>query len=323
MTRLKSPERVTLPQPIALMFRDVFDLALVKDGLSVKVSQLITVAGQVLRKQPCTLSVTPSGFWTVSRLTGVSGGTAGQDPDYLVEVEDKAGRYLPFATILTIIVADPAAPPPRPSAISRWDGWDGLVAETGLIQPSGPPPGYQPDYIPLFSKVARSSPSPRAEVRAHLMVRGAAPGTPERPAIGAVMTVSVKPEVNGVPVLENGAPQVIPVGLGIADQSGAVTVTFPYPDLPPAAQRSIFSWKVAAQVHFDDSAADEVSDLVNDQRDLRGVLNQLTGGPRPVFAQTGPDVPLGDQILTMGQPLILRTTSVGGEPSSYLYLQSA
>jgi hypothetical protein len=289
-------DRVILPQPIALMFRDASDLARVTDGLEVSVHD------EKLPFVRRTLRSLPSGWWTTQRLPGFTGWPSDRERRFVVEVNDTLGRYLPARFGMTIGKAPPAVRPGTPGAISPWAKWPTLNASrTGPVRPDGAPAGYQPDYLPLFPTVARAAPGPRAEIRAQLLVRG--PGGETRPASWAAMTVQVGPRI---------------VGLGVADAGGAIVAAFAYPpypaQVPSSDPRPAITWPAKISVYF--------SDLGAAVPDLEDVLGQL-GGTSVIALGKLPADPLEMQQLTLGRPLILRTAISDTETASSLFLQIA
>ncbi len=314
MPELRSPDVISLVQPLGLKFRDATDLSLVTDQLMVRVAD----KKQPLQKRE--LEVVPSGYWTTSRLAGFGGWPSDRERIYAVEIEDKARRFLPTRFDITIDKTPDAPPEPKkPSTVgelNRWIDWSSLNApRTKTLFPAGAKAGYQPDYIPLFPTSSRAAPGPRAEVRGHLLV---AEGATTRPANWAAITVSIDGIV---------------VGLGIADAKGAVVAAFPYPQFPsPVADQAVkgrasVTWSVTVEVFW--------ADLAGEQPDLSAVLGQLASPAMKPLKALLAEIPadpvpvLGPQVLTLGQPLILRTfekekADPGKElvPLSSLYLKT-
>jgi len=290
-----SRDTIALSQPVALQFRDASDLSLVTDGIDVTVRDARhPPPGRPLR-------VVPSGWWTAQRLAGYSGWPSDRDRALVVEVRDRAGRYHPASFTLDIGKAPPAERPLAPVAISPWPKWSGFnPSRTRPIRPVGAPDGFQPGYIPLFPTVARSAPGPRAQVRAHLVVRQGAELVPAR---WAAMTVEIGGRI---------------AGLGIAGADGAIVAAFGYPAYPAVAPsagaRPAITWQAAIRVYWDD--------LAGDPPDLDLILRQL-GGTALTALDKLPNTALPAQPLTLGQPLTLRTRLSATELSSSLHLKPA
>lgn len=298
MFRLRAPESadvVTLPQPLALRFRDAADLGLVGDGLDVR------VADARLPLQLRSLRVLPSGWWTAQRLPGFNGWPSDRDRTLNVTVADRAGRYLPASFELAIGKAPPAERPGKPAEISAWTEWSSFnQARTRPLRPADAPVDFAPDYLPLFPGPAWTAPATLAQVRAHLAVPQ--PDGSLRDARWAAMTVEIGGRI---------------VGLGIADSSGAIVTAFPYPAYPAQAPsntaRPAITWSATVRVYW--------KDLAGDPPDLGDLLGQLTGNAKPTLAQL-PATVLGAQTLTLGQTLVLRTRKNATDNLSSLYLKT-
>ncbi len=291
-----SVDKLAFVQPVALMFRDAATLSQVTDGIEV------TVHDAKLPNARRNLQVVPSGWWTAPRLPGFAGWPSDRDRNFVVEVNDAYGRYLPTRFGFDIGKAPPAARPGTPGAISPWVNWSGLNASrTRPIRPDDAPVGYQPDYLPLFPTVSRAASGPCAEIRAQLMVQAA--DNSLRPARWAAMTVQIGTRI---------------VGLGIADAGGALVAAFGYPPYPAATPssdpRPAIKWPATISVYFDD--------LADPQPDLGLILKQLNGTAVTALGKLPADA-LGPQDLILGQPLILRTALSATETASSLYLKTA
>lgn len=288
---LISPERFVRHVPVGLAFRDASDLSLVGDGLEVRISDAERPWRTAL------LASTPGGTWMTPRIPGLNA-TLSESPadwpshqrSFIVSVSDSQGRYLP--------VRFPADLPVR--GRYAWPEWSGLPKpKIAPLLPAAAPPGYVPDYLPLFPSIARTAPGPRATVRAHLAVRES-DGSDTR-ASWAAMTVSVGGKV---------------IGLGVADAGGAVTVMGPYPALPSqtpaeaAAGRDAIEWTATIRVYW--------SRLAGNPPALGDILGQLSQPAVPALAKLAPGDPeLPDQTLVLGRALTLAT-----ELHSSLYLKS-
>jgi hypothetical protein len=215
---------------------------------------------------------------------------------YEIRVNDPRRRYLPLRMV---------APLPAAAAIA-WPGFASVPAAVRpAILPAGRPAAYQPDFVPLFPAIARVAPGARAEVRAHLAIASA--GVPAGDASFAVMTVSIGGTVRG---------------LGIADGDGAILVSFPYPLLPtptPAARAAgttRIEWPVKIAVYCGrlSAAADGAPPLLPD------ILAQLSRTPSRVLARLGSTTRLPDQILSVAQPLVLRSARAAPAKPSSLFI---
>ncbi len=298
--RLRSPDTVTLRVPLGLQLRDVSDLSLVRDDLKVTATEM-RPNGRRFQ-----LAVTPGGTWSAPIVPGVSPATAA-DPTlwpaaaqpFEIRVCDPRRRYLPLRIV---------APLPAAAAIA-WPGFAGVPAAVRpAVLPVGRPAAYKPDFVPLFPAIARVAPGARAEVRAHLAIASA--GVPAGNASFAVMTVSIGGTVRG---------------LGIADDDGAILVSFPYPLLPtptPAARAAgttRIAWPVKIAVYCGRlaAAADGAPPLLPD------ILAQLNLAPSRVLARLGANTRLPDQTLNVAQPLVLRSARTAPAKPSSLFIVPA
>lgn len=296
-SRLSSVDIVTLRAPLALRLRDVSDLSLVSDDL------LVTATATSSSHRRIPLESMPSGTWTAPRLPGISPAQAA-DPALWstvaqpmeIQVRDPRNRYLPMRMVADL---------PAEAAIG-WPDFATLpIKVSSALLPAGRPPGYQPDFVPLFPGSARVSPGGRAEVRAHLALANG--GQPAGVASFAVMTVSIDRLVRGV---------------GVADADGVILVSFPYPLLPTptAAERAAgttrFEWKVSLAVYCGQLSvrADGAPPLLNE------ILAQLNRTPSRLLARLGSSTPLPAQTLRVGQPLVLRSARAGPAKPSSLFL---
>jgi hypothetical protein len=282
--------------PLGFAFRDASDRSLLVEGLEVAVAD----AERPWRKSA--LVPTPSSTWMTPRLPGLDAALA-ENPadwaanrrDFVLSVGDPLGRFLP----LRVTVGLPAR------GRYLWGAWSGFnQARIRPLLPIDPPPGYQPDYLPLFPAIARTPPSPRTMVRAQLAIRQ--PDGSDRPAAWAAMTVSVGNRI---------------VALGVAGASGAIVASGAYPPLPSqtvaeaAAGRSQVDWEATVRVYYDalDAPVPDMADI----------LGQLSHPPRTALLNLDPgDAPLPPQTLTLGRPLTLATMRTNTERFSTLYLKA-
>jgi hypothetical protein len=291
---LVAPDRFARHVPLGFAFRDASDLALVSDGLDIR----ITDAARPWRK--ARLGPTPSSTWMAPRLPGLDAELAETPADwpakartFRASVEDPFRRFLPMRFEADL--------PARGRFV--WPTWAGLdKAKIAPLLPAGAPVGYKPDYLPLFPSIARTPPGPRATVRAQLAERQA--DTSDKPAAWAAMTVSVDSKV---------------IALGIADAGGSIAACGAYPALPVQAPadaakgRKQVIWSAEIAVYWDELGP-EVPDLAD-------VLGQLAGTPRVVLERIDKTDPLPAQELVLGRPLTLVTKKNASDRLSTLYLK--
>jgi hypothetical protein len=297
VTALVSTDLFSRHAMIGFAFRDASDHALVADGLDIKLADAL-IPGRSVQLVP-----TPSGTWMNVRLPGIGMELEGKPEDwaanartFIVEVEDRLGRFLPARFEAQL--------PKRGRFV--WPSWaDFNEARTRPLLPAEPPEGFTPDYLPLFPSIARTPPGPRATVRATIALRQ--DDGSDSPAAWAAVAVSISNRV---------------VGLGVADAGGAVAVSFPYPDLPSqtveeaAAGRSIVSWDATIRVYY--------GALEGDPPDLADILGQLSQTSTPTLATLEPPAaPLPAQSLVLGRPLVAATMRDDSERFSSLYLETA
>ncbi len=298
--RLRSPDTVTLRAPLVLQVRDISDLSLVSDDL------LVTAAETRPGGRHFSLAITPGGNWSAPTVPGLRPATAANPAlwpaaaqPFEIRINDPRRRYLPVRLVTSL---------PAEASIA-WPGFAALPAGVAAaLVPAGRPAGYKPDFVPLFPGIARVAPGARAEVRAHLAIASA--GVPAGNAGFAVMTVSIGGSVRGV---------------GIADGDGAILVSFPYPLLPtptPAARAAgttRIEWPVSIAVYGGRlaAAADGAPPLLAD------ILAQLNRTPSRALARLGTNTRLPDQLLSVGQPLVLRSARAAPAKPSSLFLVPA
>lgn len=301
MTALVSHDLFSRHAVAGFAFRDASDLSLVADGLDVALRD----AGRPERV--ARLAPTASGTWMTPRLPGLGAELPGLLDEwpaharlFVVEVDDRLGRYLP--------IRFEAELPKRGRFV--WPSWAGLdqpptKPRIRPLLPEGAPDGFVVDYLPLFPSIARPAPASCATVRAHLAFRET--DDTDRPAAWAMMTVTIGGRV---------------AGLGMADADGAVAVSFPYPALPgqsvdeAAAGRSAVSWDATARVYH--------AALPGDPPDLSAILDQLSTPVMRALATLPPAATdLGAQPLVLGRPLTVATMRTDTERFSSLYLDPA
>jgi hypothetical protein len=297
---LRSPDFVTLRVPMGLRLRDAADLSIVSDDL------LVTATEDRPNGRSFALSATAGGMWTAPRVPGLRPAIAA-DPAlwaataqrFEIRISDPRRRYLPLRMMANL---------PAEAAIA-WPEFASLPsAISAAVLPSPRPPGYRPDFVPLFPGIARVAPGARAEVRAHLAIANA--GVPAGNAGFAVMTVSIGGVVRGV---------------GVADGDGAILVSFAYPLLPTptpaerAAGTTRIEWRARIAVYFGGlaAAADGAPPLLPD------ILGQLNRTPARVLARLGSTTRLGEQILGVGAPLVLRSARTAPAKPSSLFIVPA
>lgn len=229
--------------------------------------------------QRVTATANRSGVFSARRLPGLSAfetGTAGAPGprDFVIEVTDTAGRFVPFA----FTTAVPAA-----TAADRMFVWE-----------RGTP------MVPLFSAPGRAVPAGMAVVRAQLVradVVGADPDT-RPPAPWAVLEVT---------------PPDGKVARGLADDRGCVAVVFPYPEPPdPSAAGPPVGptapdrreWKVDVRTLF-------VPGPPADRPDLRAALAQTAAR---MWADADRTTERKGATLTAAGELVLRTATTGSPP---------
>ncbi len=298
--RLRSPDLVTLRVPLALRLRDASDLLSINDDL------IVTATETGPSRRRLTLAAAAGGIWTAPDVPGLRPAVAA-DPllwpaaaqPFEIRISDPRRRYLPLRMVAKL---------PAEAAIA-WPDFGALPASVGAaLLPAGRPAGYQPDFVPMFPGIARVSPNMRAEVRAHLAIADA--GLPAGNAGFAVVTVSIAGSVRGV---------------GVADGDGAILISFPYPLLPtptPAAKAAgttRIEWPVTIAVFCArlGAAADGAPPLLPD------ILGQLNRTPSAVLARLGSNDAFADQILSVGQPLVLRSARALPAKASSLFIVPA
>jgi hypothetical protein len=286
-------ERITRPAPFGIMFWDFATGAPVGDGLDVTLT--------LLSRPALTTPLIPNrnGVWVAARLPGRTDAELAATADwstllrsYRIEVADKARRFLPLRL-------DAELPT---GGLYEWPDWGDLPqAPLRPLSDGLSPPHVSPGRIPLFSAPERSVAGPLAEVRCELV--DAATGLP---AAWALVTASHGGSVRG---------------LGLSDAMGRTALFFPYPERerpslssPPAI--TDFRWALEIAAYYDPPPGP-----VPEIPDLAAIVAQLDH-PCDLFASTlSPPAPLGQQLLSFGRPLVLRTGNTPDGPSSSLILE--
>jgi hypothetical protein len=282
-------ERITLPAPFGVVFRDIATGMRVDEGLAV------TLTGAGGRSVP--VAVNRSGVWFARNLPGVADAVLSDTADwttlgrdYRLEVRDTLGRFLPLAVTVRL--------PHR--GLYAWPGWSALPRPLLMPLVDVPPNGTIADgWLPLFSAATRSIPAPMAEVRATLVDR-----TRGDPAAWALVTAS-----------HDGRTR----GLGMAGADGQIALFFPYPplpqpgvaDSPPAITDYRWPLTLAAYTQALPPGATP---------DLAALAAQLTHPATLYAATTEPPEALPAQAVSLGRALTLRTTATPGGPTSALFL---
>jgi hypothetical protein len=304
MSGVRVLERVTHAVPLGLLLRSAAGLDKVGDGLDIRAAGTANLARHFM------LGSTPSAHWTAHVLPGTKADVAADPANwptnalpYRFSISDRTSRYLPLRF---------DAPLPKRGSLV-WPGWAGV--NRGRIAPLLPPgsgASFVPDYMPLFPTVAAGGSNARARIIAHLAIRQTG-GAVIRDAAWALMTVSFGSTV---------------VGIGLSDARGAIMASFGYPPMPsqtPAEAvlgRETVNWPVRVRIYC--SELSSPVDDVNAPPDFAAIIAQLATVPRVAMSTImGGQPALGDQTLTLGQPLVLRTRLSGNQFASSLFLKPA
>ena len=304
MSAVRVLEKVTHAVPLGLVLRGAANLKKVGDGLDVRAASKANLARHFA------LSPTPSGHWAAHVLPGTGADLAANPANwqasakpYRFSVADQNGRFLPMRF---------EAPLPKRGSLV-WPGWAGVNRpRIAPLLPPGSGASFVPDYMPLFPSVAAGGSSASARLFAHLATREAG-GAVIRDAAWALMTVSFGTNV---------------VGIGLSDARGAIMASFAYPPMPsqtPAeavAGREAVTWPVRVRIYCTGLSAP--ADDENSPPDFAAIIAQLATTPRVAMSTViGAQPALGDQTLTLGQPLVLRTRLSGNQFASSLFLKPA
>jgi hypothetical protein len=286
-------ERIRLPAPFGIRFRDVATGTPIADGLDVRLTPVSRPALTVA------LISNRGSAWVAPTLPGRTPADLAATEDwstlrriYRIEVADRLCRFLPLALEAEL---------PEPG-LYEWPGWSGLPqAPLAPLLDVGSPPDPSPAWIPLFSAPERQVAGPLAELRCELV--DAATGE-----AAAWALVSAR---------HDGVTR----GIGLADQQGRATLLFPYPERPrpqlPTSPPAItdFRWSLEIEAFYDPPPGPPPP-----VPDLAAIMAQLDH-PCDLFASTSsPPELLGSQLLSFGRPLVLRTGNTPDGPSSSLFL---
>jgi hypothetical protein len=295
-------ERRSLVCPFGVRFWDSVTRTSIGDGLRVTARPALGGSGTLDREA----ILTRSDVFAFHNLPGLRGEESGQgDADYwdeieghpmgrksfVVEVNDRFGRFLPFTFT--------AEMPHRR-----------LFQFNPILSPLSPlaPPQSGELGVPLFSAPARPIPGGMAVVRAQITTFPA-----NDPAPFALVEIQAK-SANGPTVSVHG----------VADLQGGVAVIFAYPELPPPASfgspsagegqaLSSREWTVSVRIFWGPVLSN------GGLPDLADVL--FTQPERVVLGGTSPAQPLAPQTLRFGRDLILRSGQ--GADLSLLLINSA
>jgi len=271
-------ERVRLVAPLGVRFWDRVTGAVVSEGLEVEVFP------EGHPEQRVTVAANNSGVFNARGLPGLAGfetgGVANPTPRaFVIEVTDRAGRFLPFALPVDV-----------PAGLLQWE------------------PGVT--MVPLFSAPSRPVPAGMAVVRAQLVradVPGPDPLDPEKrwPAPWAVLEVTPP-----------GGPAVR--GLADEGGSVVVVCPYPEPPPPPVDRPSPppdpirpgdRTWAVGVKAFFAPPASPLAA--TTDRPDLRALMTQPAAR---AWADTALATELTAATLLFGQEMVLRTTVPGTSP---------
>jgi hypothetical protein len=292
-TTLKAPavkvfERLTLTAPLGLVFHDAATGERVGAGLSVVVYK---------KFHPLSLAqaqANPSGVYVLHRAPGLDSEFAfgaGDDlfwsqlpppRDYVVEVSDTEGRFLPFSFEVSL---------PQRGVYE----WQSPVASPPA---DSPPDAEQLPSVPVYSAATRRTPPGVAAVRAELQD-----------------TSTAAPAAHAAVELRHAGRL---VARGLSDARGRLALLFPHPapqraavtspaDSPPAARNTPLveqTWELEIEAAYTGSVALSAAQGLPD---LRAALTQLNG-PR---AQVWDDREGGEELtaftIQFGRETVLRS----------------
>lgn len=322
-------EKASIRSVLGLRFRDATTERPVTDGLRV------TVRRQQGGGAPARAVRTPSGAYVAQGLSGLrayervprdipeeipdnagSDGENGEDSvvktDYLVDVQDRRGRFVPVLLGVEL-----------PYTPKEEHGWLYPVVE--------PPPeeaiggnGTPEPAVYLFSAVQRPVPAGQGVVYADLVTEDAEDGGTWRPAAHALVEIRYEQESESSEGPPNGNQGKEEVWYGIADADGRVAVQFPLPSVrlvdfsengPPresaAPARSeglsgLSGRTVPIKVRvFCDPTLGATDGPPRPQ--LADIMSQRTRDPRPIYETAGPPSTPLTATFTFGTPLVLAT----------------
>jgi hypothetical protein len=296
-------DTVKLAMPVGLSVRGLPYKKRVIDGLEIRVSPTGS------RRPEFALTAAPSGHWVSHQMPGADwnlladpGRWEAEAQNHRFEISDPLDRYLPLRF---------DAPLPAKKAVI-WPGWRGWTSaqrsRIASLLPKDAGASYIPDYLPLFLTPGATTVQGAAHVRAQLITRDA--GGITGSAGWAVVTIGIGSKV---------------IGLGIAASDGRVLISFPYPLLPDADSgaaalgRQKIEWNVRIRVYCDQLTVTLGAD---ETPDLGQIFDQMDQTPMRALATIrGPQPALPDQLLTLGETLILRTKLMDGSLSPNLFLK--
>jgi len=283
---LQPLEKVSVYTPLGIRFWDLAADEAVTDGLEVSIRP---PGRSDLRRRAFK---TASGIYAFQNLPGLRS-LESSDPDlpagahpqpasppfdwrFVVEVKDRLSRFLPVNFLVDL--------PHR-----------GIYPTKALISP----PGASLRGFLLFSAPSRQTRSDLAVIQAQLVER-IGPGQ-VRPAAYAALEIK--------------APQQY-AWKGIADENGAVLVSFPYPPFaaevaplsppPGPPETRIQAWDITIRVYYKSNIVQSRPDSIARLPDLGAILKQPVAQMLRTPAAVG-QTQLEDR-LVFGQPLLLQTT---------------
>lgn len=305
---------------LGLRFRDASTERPVTDGLHVRVRRMDGLGRGTAAVRSTSGAYVAQGLTGLRRYERERGDAPRPVPDvekadFLVDIRDQNGRFVPVLLSVTL----PYAPD---SALG------------GLYPVADPSPDEEPEenggrepVCYLFSSVHRPVPPGQVAVYADLV---AGTGASQRPAAHAVMEVRHDPSDGGPPGPPNGGVSAEEVWYGIADGEGRVAVQFPTPTIqleelsengnggpgggPPEngaddseveGSRSTLStrtWELEIRVYYQPSSLDIPSRA--QRPPLKPIVEQEAG---TIYDEPGSDQGSVTDTLRAGQSLVLRT----------------
>jgi hypothetical protein len=222
----------------------------------------------------------------------------GPEREYVIAVDDPAGRYLPEAFTVTLPL-----------------GYRGVFMEPFGTPAAGSPPEPQGRAY-LFPSVGRLAPPGIAAIHATLVDELSVGTDEERPAAWAVLTATLAGERY----------------TGIADADGRVVVMLPFPTperlrlgSPPVDTRAA-TWPVTLSAAWEPSALrypfparEGLNPAWADRPSLKSILYEQ--GPAPVRVdEDAAPVLEWTETLVHGRELVLRTTLAGGARDATVWI---
>ena len=308
-------ERVVHVAPFGVRFRDAVTGRQVAAGLSVEAYPLAAALGRARPEDEIfgrrRAFANRSGTQVLMSVPGMRGFELNFDGEeeweasppgsaqYVFEVEDRAGRYLPF------------------SFEARLPHRGLFVWEENPLPPESPP--WPADGVPLFSAPARVPPAGMAALRAELWDAAA-----KAPAAHAVLEARFKGRL---------------LGRGVADEGGRVALVFPYPpparlpqssppdspplgSIPPLTQQE---WSVDLAARYG-----PVGSPPPHRPRFPDLLTVLSQGPATLWRDAAQTEPLTAAALGYGRECFVRTEAaspvlspVEGAPRAALFVTPA